>query len=149
MRYLSVVLGGLVFGFGLAVSGMADPKNVLAFLTLSDQWNPALLLVMASALLVSAIGYRLVLARTKPLFVDAFHLPTRQDIEGRLVTGAGLFGLGWGMAGYCPGPAFVGAFAMDYRALVFLLSFVVAVACFELVNRYYAAQTAAHSAGDG
>lgn len=95
----------LIFGVGLVISGMVDPAKVLNFLDVAGSWDPSLAFVMAGAVAVTMIGYRVVLARPKPLFAPEFQLPTRREIDMRLVFGAGLFGVGWGLAGFCPGPA--------------------------------------------
>jgi uncharacterized membrane protein YedE/YeeE len=105
MGILLQFLAGLTFGIGLVVSGMANPAKVLNFLDLAGSWDPSLAFVMAGAVAATMIGYRLVLAHSKPIFAPAFQLPTRHDIDARLVTGAALFGIGWGLAGFCPGPA--------------------------------------------
>ncbi|MFC4166316.1 DUF6691 family protein [Teichococcus aestuarii] len=96
---------GLLFGLGLLVSGMADPAKVLNFLDLGGAWDPSLAFVMAGAVLTTALGYRLVLRRPRPLLAEAFQLPTRRAVDGRLLLGAALFGIGWGLGGFCPGPA--------------------------------------------
>lgn len=102
---------GILFGVGLIVSGMSDPAKVLNFLDLAaiadGDWDPSLAFVMAGAVGVAFIGYRVTLRRSGPLLAERFHVPTRTDIDRRLVTGAALFGLGWGVAGFCPGPALV------------------------------------------
>lgn len=102
---------GLLFGIGLIVSGMSDPAKVLNFLDVaaiaSGDWDASLAFVMAGAVSVAFIGYRLVLRRPSPLLADRFQVPTRTEIDGRLISGAALFGLGWGLAGFCPGPALV------------------------------------------
>lgn len=102
---LSAALAGALFGAGLVISGMSDPNKVLAFLDVLGRWDPSLLVVMAAAMGTTFVGYRLVWRRARPLVADQFHVPTRKDIDLRLVGGATLFGLGWGLAGYCPGPA--------------------------------------------
>lgn len=99
------LLCGAMFGAGLVVSDMVNPARVLAFLDLAGDWDPALAWVMAGALLPSVIAYRLHLRRTRPLFGEAFHVPARGRIDVRLVVGALLFGVGWGLVGLCPGPA--------------------------------------------
>lgn len=104
-RIVSAGLIGLVFGAGIAISGMGNPAKVLNFFDLFGSWDPSLLLVMASALTVTFIGYRFVLRRPAPRFDTKFHLPTRRDIDLPLVGGSALFGLGWGIAGFCPGGA--------------------------------------------
>lgn len=104
-RTLSAGLIGLVFGAGMAVSGMANPAKVLNFFDFAGDWDPSLILVMASALLVTAIGYRFVLRRGRPIVEARFHLPTGRKIDLPLVAGSALFGVGWGISGFCPGGA--------------------------------------------
>ena len=105
MKLLLGLLAGLLFGLGLSLGGMTQPAVVLGFLDIFGQWDPRLAFVMAGAVLTTAIGYRLVLRRARPLLADAFQLPTSRRFDMRLVGGAALFGLGWGLVGYCPGPA--------------------------------------------
>jgi len=99
------LLLGLLFGIGLVVSGMADPAKVLNFLDLAGTWDPSLLFVMGGAAITTLIGYRFVLKRSRPLLAKDFQVPTRREIDGKLLFGAGLFGIGWGLGGFCPGPA--------------------------------------------
>jgi uncharacterized protein len=105
MRIFYSYLIGVVFGSGIAVSGMANPAKVLNFFDIAGTWDPSLAFVMAGALAVTFAGYRLVLPRRGPLFDVRFHLPTAKLIDKRLVAGAAIFGLGWGIAGFCPGGA--------------------------------------------
>lgn len=104
-RILTALVAGLIFGLGLAVAGMTDPAKVVGFLDLAGDWNPALAFVMGAGVVVTFFGYRFVFARGKPLLADRFQVPTRKDIDLPLVGGSALFGIGWGLAGYCPGPA--------------------------------------------
>ena len=103
-----ILLGGALFGSGLVVSGMTDPSKVIGFLDFFDRWDPSLVFVMLGAVSVYAIGYRLVIKSPGPVCADAFSIPTRSDLDARLIVGAILFGAGWGLAGYCPGPAITG-----------------------------------------
>ncbi len=119
-RILAALLSGVLFGLGLAISGMTDPAVVLGFLDLFGNFNPALMFVLGGAVGTTMLAFRLVLRRPAPLLEDRFQLPTRKDIDARLVIGAGLFGIGWGLAGYCPGPALVSAGALVDTALVFV-----------------------------
>ena len=100
---------GLVFGFGLLLSGMSDPAKVLNFLDLggiaSGNWDPSLAFVMAGAIAVTFVGFDRVLRQPRPLFGEKFHLPTKQDVDLRIISGPAIFGVGWGLAGFCPGPA--------------------------------------------
>jgi uncharacterized membrane protein YedE/YeeE len=102
---LSAALAGVVFGIGLALAQMTDPLKVLGFLDLAGAWDASLLFVLGGAVLVAAAGFRFVFRRTAPRFGDRFHLSTRTAIDRPLLIGSTLFGLGWGLAGYCPGPA--------------------------------------------
>lgn len=106
MRLLSALLIGAIFGLGIAISGMANPAKVINFFDFAGTWDPSLAFVMGGALITTAIGYRLVFgARARPLFAPSYSLPTRKDIDGRLVGGSALFGVGWGISGFCPGGA--------------------------------------------
>lgn len=99
------LVAGVVFGAGLTLSGMVYPEKVQAFLDVAGDFDPTLAFVMGGAVLVSAIGWQLARRRNRPLFADRFEIPTRRDLDLRLVAGAMLFGVGWGLAGLCPGPA--------------------------------------------
>ena len=125
MRSLVSLLSGLLFGAGLVVSDMIRPAKVLNFLDLFGDWDPSLALVMAAALTVTAIGYRFVLARARPLYDHRFHLPTARRVDRRLLAGAAVFGLGWGLGGYCPGPALAGLGNLADGTLVFVAALVV------------------------
>lgn len=105
MSFLVNLALGLLFGAGLVVSGMADPAKVLNFLDLFGTWDPSLAFVMGGAVLVAFVGYRLVLRRDRPVAAPSFGIPARKDIDARLIVGPALFGIGWGLAGFCPGPA--------------------------------------------
>lgn len=105
MSFLVNLALGLLFGAGLVVSGMANPAKILNFLDLFGTWDPSLAFVMGGAVAVAFVGYRLVLARDGPVVGSAFHLPTRNDIDSRVITGPAIFGIGWGLGGFCPGPA--------------------------------------------
>lgn len=104
-RLAATLLSGLVFGFGLSLSGMLDPARVRAFLDITGNWNPSLAFVLGGAVLVSALGVLLTRRLTRPLFDETFHLPDNQLIDRRLIAGAAIFGVGWGLVGLCPGPA--------------------------------------------
>lgn len=104
-RILTALLAGVVFGVGLTLSQMIDPARVLGFLDVAGNWDPTLAFVMAGALAVAAAVYRVVFARPRPLFDEHFHVPPPAAPDARLLAGAALFGLGWGLVGFCPGPA--------------------------------------------
>lgn len=124
MKALLGYIAGLLFGLGLALSGMTDPARVLGFLDVFGAWDATLLFVLGGAVVTTFIGYRLVLRQEKPLWSDHFRLPTRQDLDGRLMIGAALFGSGWGLSGYCPGPAFASIGGATYPLLAMLLAMV-------------------------
>ncbi len=124
MKILVAFLAGLLFGLGLGVGGMIQPAVVLGFLDLFGQWDPRLAFVMGGAVVTAAIGYRLVLRRSRPLLDDAFHVPTSRTFDIRLVGGAALFGIGWGISGYCPGPALASLGAADPSLLALVASIV-------------------------
>ena len=105
MKGLTALVCGLIFGIGLAMSGMTDTAKVIGFLDIFGQWVPDLAFVMGGAVLVTLVAFRLVLRRNGPLLADRFQLPTKTTLDGRLLGGAALFGIGWGIYGYCPGPA--------------------------------------------
>jgi uncharacterized protein len=105
MRLLTAFLIGLIFGLGIAVSGMINPAKVLNFFDLAGTWDPSLALVMIGALAIAIPGYRVVLARPAPTFAPRFHLPDTRVIDRRLILGSATFGIGWGIAGFCPGGA--------------------------------------------
>jgi len=118
--HLSALATGALFGAGLTVSGMTKPSKVVGFLDFAGAWDPSLLFVMAGAIAVYFVASRRVTRRAAPLFDRQFHLPTRKDIDARLVLGAVLFGVGWGLAGFCPGPGLASAGTGSITALVFV-----------------------------
>ena len=120
MPRLSAFFAGLLFGLGLLLAGMADPAKVLAFLDLAGDWDPSLALVMAGAIGAAALPLNLAQRRTKALLGGAMQLPTRRDLDARLVGGSLLFGVGWGIAGICPGPALAILLAGHWQALLFV-----------------------------
>ena len=122
---LAAFLSGALVGAGLAISSMTDRQVVLGFLDVAGDWNPTLAFVMGGAVAVTAIAFRLVLRRGTPALGDRFRLPQGDEIDRRLLTGAAIFGIGWGLAGFCPGPALVGVAAGFADAWVFLPAMVV------------------------
>lgn len=102
-RILAALIAGLVFGAGIAVSGMINPAKVLNFFDFFGSWDPSLAFVMGGALAVTAIGYRFLLRRSRPLLDTTFHLPSKRDLDMPLLAGSAVFGIGWGIAGFCPG----------------------------------------------
>ncbi len=105
---ISSLFLGFIFGAGLCISGMSDPDKVLNFLNLLGHWDASLLFVLGGAVITTFLGYQFILKKECPVFAEQFHLPTSKDIDKKLLGGAALFGIGWGMTGYCPGPAVSG-----------------------------------------
>ncbi|MDA8870171.1 YeeE/YedE family protein [Rhizobiaceae bacterium] len=120
MRILFGFLSGLVFGVGLVISGMSDPAKVLNFLDVLGPWDPSLAFVMGGASVTAFIGYRLVWRREKPVLTGNFDIPTNTAIDRPLLTGATLFGIGWGVGGFCPGPAWTALPLLAPGTLVFI-----------------------------
>lgn len=113
------LLSGLLFGIGLTVSNMVNPQRVLAFLDPFGVWDPTLGFVMAGALAITIPGFSLVLKREKPWFSEKFALPTKKEVDAPLITGAAIFGLGWGLVGLCPGPAITALVSLDSGLILF------------------------------
>lgn len=129
MKNLSAILAGLLFGIGLAASGMTDTQKVIGFLNIFNAWDPDLIFVMGAAVVVTAVGFKLVLsARDKPLFNSQFSLPTSTLIDKRLLLGASLFGVGWGLYGYCPGPAIASISYLSPSTFIFLTTMIIGMA---------------------
>lgn len=123
-RILTAALSGLLFGFGLALSQMTDRQRVLGFLDVTGNWDPTLVFVMGGAVMTTLLSFRFILKRSKPLLDEQFHLPQLSDVDIKLVSGAVLFGIGWGMAGYCPGPAIAALSSLTSNPIVFFLGFI-------------------------
>ncbi len=120
MNILVHAIAGLIFGIGLVISGMANPAKVQNFLDLAGTFDPSLAFVMGAAVVVTFLGYRVAFRRPAPLFSDRFRLPTKTAIDARLLVGAGLFGVGWGLGGYCPGPAVTALSLLAQGTLAFV-----------------------------
>ena len=132
MRPLAALLCGLIFGVGLAVSGMTDTAKVLGFLDLFGEWVPDLAFVMGGAVCVTLISFRFILRRRAPVLTDEFNLPGSKNIDLRLISGAAVFGIGWGVYGYCPGPAISALVYFDSQTVMFVVAMFIGMA---LANR--------------
>jgi uncharacterized membrane protein YedE/YeeE len=133
---IGAFLGGMVFGIGLAIGGMTQPAKIVGFFDFFGSWDPSLAFVMGGALLVYTPIYRWAVRTWQhPIWAQAFSLPTRKDIDWRLITGSGIFGVGWGLAGYCPGPAFTSIGAGSSEALIFGLSMLAGVGGYQVFMR--------------
>jgi uncharacterized membrane protein YedE/YeeE len=119
------LLAGVIFGAGLTLSDMVNPARVSNFLDLAGSWDPTLIFVMAGGLAVTTLGYKFIFRRSTPLVDEKFHLPTQQQIDLPLVGGAALFGVGWGLAGICPGPALADLVTFEPKVLVFIAAMLV------------------------
>ena len=124
MKLIYAVMTGLVFGTGISISGMIDPAKVLNFFDIAGTWDPSLAFVMGGALLVTFFGYRLTWQRGAPLFDKRFEVPTSTEIDGKLVGGSALFGIGWGIAGFCPGAAIPALGTGRWEVALFLVAVV-------------------------
>ncbi|HUN70008.1 MAG TPA: DUF6691 family protein [Burkholderiales bacterium] len=122
--YFSALGAGFLFGIGLWLSGMANPKKVLGFLDIAGAWDASLMCVMGGAVAVTAVAFRLVLRRRAPLFEKRFYLPALQSIDVPLLAGAAIFGIGWGIGGYCPGPALTALSTLSAESMVFVAAMI-------------------------
>jgi uncharacterized membrane protein YedE/YeeE len=134
IRLLAALAAGLLFGAGLALSAMTDPAVVLGFLDVAGAWNPTLAFVMAGALTVTLVGYRIVLKRGRAVLEPRLALPTARAIDAPLVGGAALFGVGWGLAGYCPGPALASLAGAQPGTIVFVAAMLVGMVAARLLR---------------
>jgi len=132
----SQYLIGVLFGLGLIISGMSNPQKILGFLDLAGLWDPSLIFVMLGAVLVGLGGFYVVRKRTEAFFGGAMHLPKRRDITKPLIIGSLIFGAGWGIAGFCPGPAIVALGAGHLKAFIFLVAM---LAGMEICERFFSA----------
>ena len=153
MKVLSSFLLGLLFGLGLIISGMTNPAKVLGFLDLAGLWDPSLALVMAGALMVSLPLFTLIGRRKQALLGDPMQLPASRKIDTRLLVGSLIFGVGWGLAGYCPGPALVGLGTGEGKPILFCLAMLAGMGLFEMTKHWrkhqeIGASSAADQAGN-
>lgn len=135
MTLIASLLAGLVFGLGLLVSGMASPAKVLGFLDVAGAWDPSLAFVMVGAIAVGLIAFKAARQRKVSLLGAEMRLSSERRIDGRLIAGSALFGIGWGIAGFCPAPALVALGTGSPRALVFAIAMLAGMAIFEVIER--------------
>ena len=136
MNRISEFAIGLLFGWGLLISGMTDPGKVIGFLDLAGTWDPSLAFVMGGGILVGLIGFTVAKKRTRSFLGSAMHLPTSRDIDRRLVLGSLTFGAGWGLAGFCPGPGIVAMGAGESKAALFVVAMIAGMLVFEVLDRW-------------
>jgi uncharacterized membrane protein YedE/YeeE len=139
MQVVMAFIVGLVFGIGLIISGMTDPAKVQGFLDLAGKWDPSLAFVMGGAILVGLVAFPIAARRDRSLLGDVMHLPTATRIDRRLVLGGLAFGAGWGLAGFCPGPALASLASGSVKPLIFTVAMLVGMGIFEVVERNAAA----------
>lgn len=134
---------GLIFGLGLVIGGMSNPAKVLNFLDVAGIWDPSLAFVLAGAVAVTFVGFRVVLRRPRPIFAEKFHLPAATHLDARIIAGPAMFGIGWGLAGFCPGPAFTALSGGSSAAITFVTTMLIGmIVARRLINR----ESRAHSA---
>lgn len=133
MRLFIALFTGVLFGLGLSISQMINPSKVLNFLDIFGNWDPSLMFVMGGGLIVNVLATWMILKRPAPVLHDFFHVPARKDIDWKLVSGAGLFGIGWGLAGYCPGPLVTSLSFVDGSILSIVLAYIVGTIATKLV----------------
>jgi len=146
MYAFTSLLSGLVFGIGLIVAGMANPAKVLAFLDLAGNWDPSLALVMGGAIAVGVVAFFLAGRRARSYLGAPMQIPTLRKIDRRCLLGSLTFGFGWGLAGYCPGPALVSLGTGQVKAIIFVAAMLVGMALFELIEKARARIGVGHSA---
>lgn len=135
LQLASALAAGLLFAGGLCLSGMTNPAKILGFLDLFGRWDPTLVFVMMGAVVTHAVLYRLVTRRAAPLFAERFAIPTKKAVDAPLVLGSALFGVGWGLAGYCPGPAVTSLATGRGSALIFVGGMLIGLALYAFVDR--------------
>jgi len=132
---ISAFIVGLIFALGLGISGMTQPQKVIGFLDIFQNWDPSLMFVMVGAIAVHGVLYRLIRRRTTPLFSPKWHVPENKEITKSLVIGSVIFGFGWGLAGYCPGPALTSLASFESRPLIFVASMLLGMLAFKFFNK--------------
>jgi len=140
MNAVWTFLAGLLFGLGLIVSGMTDPSKIIGFLDIAGAWDPSLAFVMGGAVLVGLVAFRFARRRTASFLGGAMHLPSARQIDRPLIIGSLAFGVGWGLAGYCPGPAVVAFGAGQEQAVVFVVAMIAGMALYEAADRHFHAR---------
>lgn len=132
---LAAFVVGFIFALGLGVSGMTQPQKVIGFLDLFGNWDPSLMFVMAGAILVHFVSYRWIRRRPSPLLSPRWHIPTKKEITPALVVGSLIFGVGWGLAGFCPGPALTSLANLQSTPVVFVVSMLAGMLLFKAIDR--------------
>lgn len=136
MYILTAFIAGLIFGLGLFLSGMTNPAKIIGFLDILGNWDPSLVLVMLGAIIVNATSFHLTKNRQQSFLGQPIKLPVSSNIDRKLIIGSLIFGVGWGLAGYCPGPSLASVLQGGYQPLVFVISMLLGMGMFEILNQY-------------
>ncbi|MBL7670553.1 MAG: YeeE/YedE family protein [Bdellovibrionaceae bacterium] len=134
---LVALVVGLLFALGLGIAGMTQPEKVIGFLDVADTWDPSLLFVMVGAVGFHFVTYRLIRKRSSPFFSPVWHVPTKRDLTPTLVIGSFIFGIGWGIAGYCPGPAITALASFEVQPVIFILGLLLGMVSYKILDRKY------------
>jgi uncharacterized membrane protein YedE/YeeE len=145
MHILTALIAGLTFGIGLIVSGMTNPAKVIGFLELAGDWDPSLAFVMGGAIAIGLVAFRFAAGRTASLLGAVMRMPTATQIDRRLVLGSLAFGAGWGLAGYCPGPALASLLSGSSKPVIFVIAMLAGMGIFELLERRAQARQHKHA----
>jgi uncharacterized membrane protein YedE/YeeE len=140
-QFIISLLTGIIFGTGLILSGMTQPAKVIGFLDIAGAWNPSLMFVMIGAIASHALAYRLITKRSSPLLAESFAIPSLRKTDPRLLTGSFVFGLGWGLAGICPGPAIVAVTSLQNEAVIFMMAMLGGMFLFTLYENWSVRKT--------
>lgn len=135
MQLMTAFFTGLIFGFGLILSGMTNPAKIIGFLDIFGNWDPSLALVMLGAIIVTATSFKLTKNRQQSFLGQPIKLPNSSNVDHKLIIGSMIFGVGWGLAGYCPGPSLVSVIQGGYKPVVFVISMLIGMGVFEVFNR--------------
>ena len=134
--HVIALISGILFGAGLSLAHMIDPNKVLDFLDITGNWDPSLLFVMIGALSISFVTFRLILRRPSPIWAKTFELPKKRSIDLALITGAAIFGVGWGMSGYCPGPSVTGLSLFSFESVIMVITIYLGfIVCHQIIDR--------------
>ncbi len=141
-------IAGFIFAIGLTISGMTQPGKVTAFLDLAGNWDPSLAFVMMGAIAVYTVLYPIIRRRSTPLFASTFSIPTRNDLDSRLIGGAALFGIGWGLGGFCPGPAVTSLASGQLSVIIFVAAMLAGMFLYKLINTTWTQPSPTYSQRD-
>lgn len=137
MSFVITFISALLFGLGLGISGMTNPSNIIGFLDIFGDWKPALILVMGGAIGFHAVSYYLIRRRASPIIANTFKVPSKTHIDARLVIGSALFGIGWAIGGFCPGPAFAALITSNESLFIFIASMCAGIALYHYLFKKF------------